>query len=376
MPRPLLSLGLLVLLLLSACGGSGGTTPVADDPASDPEPTILAGPYHVVQRSAANGTLLSIWGTTFADGFGLADRTLRTNANGVVSGYVDEPPFGYREPDAGLLEFDLPAPADGVACEGGITATGEVAALSTMAEGNIPSIRLLIRRAGTFVGNELDGTYHTVIALQSPSSPTVGGYGEATFSDGMHGVIDWAPFNVDGSVSGAIPPAWPLAHLLAPDGFVRMVHATLGSFDGGVLAGGELCVVGGGHRADGSGAASMTLVFLRKAAGMTQASLSGTYTAVGIDRSPTTGHHRSWSGTLTADGSGGIDFCPHANDEGTPLLSFRLDCSYTVDPDGRLTFSWGGKVFRGGVSASGDYATFGGAIDNGSPPGLFFLIRR
>ena len=111
-------------------------------------------------------------------------------------------------------------------------------------------------------------------------------------------------------------------------------------------------------------------------AGLSVATLSGTYFAVGMEAANMP--PPEWESSLlyvTADGAGNLGIAGgFSNEDGTvTAVPAGPAGTYPVAPDGALGIGGGSLV--GGVSPSGNFAVFGGGIGGGDNPVIWFMMR-
>jgi hypothetical protein len=163
-----------------------------------------------------------------------------------------------------------------------------------------------------------------------------------------------------------------------PDGSVSY-SGLLGSFQGGLLDGGEVGVLAGSAGGDPA-----LLVLVKHSSGLSDATFAGTY---GTGRLFFTGltedNFASLTGPSVANGFGGLT----STDllvirEGGIGTGFTRNASYTVDPSGRLDLAHvagGTAEILSGSGAIDSQGRFGFCFGNNNPtdpPALEVYVRR
>jgi hypothetical protein len=349
--------------VLCACGHSGG--------GGDPLPALAAGPFHSVGFRAIHGapdTLTTNVGTLLSNGVdSLTDAGSTENVNGTISADPGGPVIPFTLSPAGVLSFE-----DASAIEhfrGGVALGGDLAAVAAVLSlpGSESSFVMTLKKGTGMSDAALNGAYHSCSFGAFVGGSHFGFLAPAVF-DGIGGVaLDAGLQNNDGAVTAGT--AGMGSYGVAADGTLLM-----GNYQGGVGAGGDYAIVGGGIA---PGSLNDSWIFIRKAAFADPASLAGNYTIVGIGYSIANSRYYDFTGLFTANGDGHCTVTLTSNEEG--VISTLTDSStYTVGADGTLewNFGLGGGTFRGAVSEDGRIGMIGGGITTGSDPTLALLLRR
>jgi hypothetical protein len=369
MPRHLPTvLALLLSALAAACGGSGGGG--GGVPAPVVGPATFTGTYFAVLYSgghspAAEG--LATTGILVADGAGGAAHSETSNLTGVVSGPTTTP-YTYTVAADGTLEL-FAGPT--LFARGGISADGERAVLGSIASGAFAGILVLHRRQGVHDDTSLTGIYHLVTHALDPTFGDSGATtGSAAFDGGGNVAGGAATSNTMGSLVAG--PFGSGIYSVIADGTSAYAPASM-DLEGGVSGDGAVGLWGGGLVA---GQLVATVIAVRETSAAGPGTFQGRYWVVSFERDPAGGDFRSFTGTATSDGSGGLTLVGTSNTEGVIAAEPPGATTYTVTPTGRLTVDAGGSVLAGGVTADGRFAALGGGTTLGSPPTLVVLARK
>lgn len=353
----------LLVLGTGACGSGGG----GGEPGATPD--AFFGDYWSSVFIGEDGTPddgRSQWGRWIASGFGAVVQFLFTeNENGVIAGPSQGSSITYTLAAGGRLSLV----AGGVPfLAGGLASDGSAAAVAGVFAPFDPGIFLYCRRQGTFTTTSLAGLYHFVLfAYDFTATNDIARWGTMTFNNGVITVNRMN--NVSGAVSTTIP--FSANYFVAGDGQVDLTMSGE-TFRGGVLQGGDLAVLGG---ATANGGKPTILILVKGSTAASNATLSGTYHAVGIE-APVGGtpDWSSYTTTADADGSGGLTInAGQRNDDGVVSALAPMTFTYTVAADGTLSIAGGNVV--GGVSPTGRYAIYAGSTVPAQAPLLWFLLR-
>ncbi len=353
-------------LLMFSTGGCGS----GDSMPSGPNARLL-GSYCFIAFSGTDGATdeaNATWGDVTADGLGMiTGGTRNENENGVVT--TDAyPATPYSIDAAGVMTLFEGAVA---AFRGAISADGNVACLSAIANGESPAIIILGKKEGTYSNASLNGLYHLAGIAYVFGGPSDNSTWGTTMFDGAGMHMESQNENTDGTVAG--PFNSNRTYSVAADGSVTADFGGV-MYSGAILAGGELIILAGDTTAAGP---PYILILTKGTSGATNALLSGTYTGVGFqaDDSPPP----EWSSYLftpTADGTGASLAFPDGiqNDDGTVMMIGADGSNYTVSPTG--LFNWFGISYTGGVAPSGNYAVCAGiSSGGGGVMQLFFFLK-
>lgn len=366
-PAMVACLGFVCSFTTGACGG-GGTIFVVDPL------TLFSGTYCLSGFEGDVGVpdeAKAQWGSLTPDGAGMVGASLLENVNGVLGGPFVQPPLPYTVDASGRLTLLV---AGVPFLRGGLSAGGRLGCLAMVSNGVAPSIYLLGRKSSGLGTASLNGAYHAIVFFYDHTSMEDGTlFGATVTFDGAGTNSAAGSQNLQG-VQGPVGPL-PGTYSVAANG------ALLGDFFGGlvavqgvVLLGGDVVLASGSTTA---GEFPLLLALVKKTAGATNATLSGTYHTVGIraDNAPPPETWVSTVATISADGAGMASLgASTRNDDGVVTdLPAAGGAPYTVAGDGALDGN-GGAVL-GGVSASGDVAIFAGGSGAGDEPEFFFLMR-
>ena len=357
---------------LAACGGGGGDDPVPSPPSAD---ELFAGGYAL---SWVGGYQLfgsfgwTAWGDATADGAGTYAHTVTANELGRLSFTTTSPDRSYTIASDRSVRW---RPGSTSEWRGGVSADGAVLGKSMYADDRRPVMGIYLRRGRGIGPTDLMGDYHyAAYGFTLPAVDYESRWGRATFDGAGSGSVRWKA-NTD----GAIPVPWVLEscdYAVAVDGTTTLDVELGNAYLGGVLEDGELAVFSGGTADDMT---SYLWVLVAESTDATAARLDGTYFVVGIelDRSTQSPVTRTCSGTVRADGAGGLEPTLVVKQEEDPPSSHSpLWSGYTVAADGALEVTTPeGDLWVGGVSPSGRYAVFTGDTARGGEPVLFFLYR-
>lgn len=363
------------LVLLGACGGSGGGN------GGQPVPVVLgnnafAGTYFALLLTggltSSGPAMRATTGTLTADGAGHASHTQVANDSGDVSA-----------PSTFLYDFAV-AP-DGtlalssgalVFARGGIAADGRMALLSSTFPGGFPGVFVLLRREGFHEITSLSGDYRVAEYVFAPLS----GDSAALVGDGTFDGAGVATLTVGANAMGTVLAgrSFPIEYSVIGDGTSSVVFDVSGLagppvIEGGVGAGGDVAVWAGSTTDMQS---PNLLVALRAPASAGPGTLQGAYWAVLLERDPGSDEFRSLYGTVTADGVGGITLAATSNTEGVLAVEPPQSTTYSVSPGGKLSVDAGGNLLAGGITGDGRYAALGGGLAAGSNPTIVLLCRK
>lgn len=366
--------------LLAACGGSGGGSDVPLDE------TVFSGTYRAVVFSASGSPLPGFASSLVApwDALGDGSGSLgagSVNSNGSVGPFAGGLALAYTVSGSGRLVANLPL----VVFEGGIAREGDVFALAASTAIEEPSITIGLRSGGALGNASLSGTYGVVLLRYSGTGTdavTVGdvtcdGSGALTFSaatQNAHGIVTPFPAPVAGT------------YAVASDGELDLAAASGRAWQGSVLAGGRLAVLGGAFNAGGE--PELMLLLRRDLGPATDALFSGAYHVVGLrlDAPDFPGPPTPFTqvavlrGEAVADGAGTIQANFTVKSEGT-LFADSGPTDYRVNANGVLTMedvagAFGGPSARGAITSDGRFAAVGGSILSGQSPSLLFFVRK
>jgi hypothetical protein len=369
--RSFRGLGLFVLALLTACGGSGDGGGGGDvvPPIGVIDDSVFQGDYFTALTAGGHGLGAEGRGGTgvmVADGAGVVVHSQTINDSGVVFG-PGTSPYGFDVAADGSLELSIAAT---VFARGGISADGRCALLGTVAPGLSPGFLVLHRREGQFANASLSGDYRLVSFQFAPvTGASLAFTGLVTF-DGGGVMTGSATLNSMGALLvGPLPAS---AYSVVADGTSVL---TLGAADveGGVLSGGAVAVWAGSTTATENPAIH---VAVKAGATAGLSTLQGEYWAVAIRRDPVTDDFTSLTGTVTSDGVGGVTLLATANTEGVITVDPPQPTTYLLSATGQLTIDPAGSVLVGGVTQDGSFAAVAGGTSPGSDPILLILCRK
>ena len=370
--RVVLGMGVLALCVVGCGGGASdeGPGPVLPRPES-----LFSGEY---AYSMIGGYQLfgafgwTAWADATADGRGTWSYTVTANELGVLSPTHTSTDLGYTIASDRSVRW---RPGSDHEWRGGVSADGAVLGQATHGDATRPIMGIFVRRGSGLGPTDLLGTYHYAgYGFPLPALPNESRWGSATFDGVSAGSVTWRA-NTDGSVA-AIWVLETLGYDVSPDGTLDLTVTGRGPLTGAVLGGGELAVLSGETVET---MPSSIMVFLATTTGATSSLLDGTYFVVGIelDRSTQSPANRVYSGTVRADGVGGLEPDLTVKQEEDPVSGYSPVWSgYTVGADGALEVTTpAGERWVGGVSPSGRFAVFAGDAALGGDPVLFFLYR-
>ena len=359
--RRITMLAALAAVTLSsfACGGSDHGTGAG----------IFNGSYALAQYSAlrsfavpADETADAAWGRVVSDGLGMLTPTIGMNEDGAITAPAPQPPEVYSEAADGTLV------ASGAT--GGIAADGVAAVLASTATGSNPEVTCLLKTGGSYSPMTFSGNYHLGLLVADPGAYL------SFWTTTAQGAL--AP---DGSGGGALPvhmsnsggnvgvsAGGPLTYSVAADGTLT-ITVQGGTAEGGILADGSFAVAAG---TTAPGFARL-LALIKHSTAATDALFSGSYWAAGISSDPSSnGDWTSFVGSVIADGAGNMNYVSTTeNHEGAISMPTSVD-TYAITADGTLTS--GDRI--GAITSDGKYAFLSGENTTGSPPTLFFFVRK
>ena len=231
-----------------------------------------------------------------------------------------------------------------------------------------------VRPAGAGYGPELFTGLHRLIGLSGRSDVLLGPqahaeWGTAT-SDGVSEVVVQTNTNLDGAVSplGSLT----LAYSVAADGAIT-ISGPSRHLEGRLGEAGRVAVLG--QVAAGDPEIVVIAEFPQTA--LTNSDLSGPYRLIHLEHDLLSGDMVARTGTLTADGNGGITFGTLvSNREGVVSdIPAGGTASYAVGFDGGISLTTGGATLKGTVLAGGGVVLLAGGNAAGASPGVLALVR-
>ncbi|MDJ0975290.1 MAG: hypothetical protein QNJ98_12570 [Planctomycetota bacterium] len=362
---------LLFLLSLAACGGGGGGSASAGvSPA--PSASLFDGDYHFVSFGITDaGAVLgtSQWGQFTADGAGGLSGTASLNLNGGVTTGAPSAPLLYAVDADHTLRVQVATDPSVDTLVGGISTDGRAYTLGTVRSGANPYLMIGAQKAGTYAAADLTGRYHVAAMIADSSGPQqIAFWGTADF-DGS-GTVDFeADLNANGTLAAI--PANTGSYTVGPDGDVTWsLGGSPDVLEGGMLGAGELVILGGMSNTGGN---PSIFVLVPYTFGASDATLSGTYRFVGIEAT-STNTFESRTGTLVADGAGGLTAELTNNADGVITTMSSGALTYAVGPAGGLTVD-GDAVLSGGVSGDGRFFVLAGGTSASDNPTIVVGVR-
>ncbi len=366
-----------MMITTGGCGGGGTPAPMGGGGTviSGPSDADFFGGYFWQFLSCNPGIpeCTSQWGIMTADGAGSINAgAIAQNQAGVVTGPVGIPPLPYTVNPDGTIELTI-GPST---LNGGITEDGAIMAVAQNTPGFHPTIAIMPRGVGVYNDASLNGEYHyCAFWFNGASGNEVAHWGGTVTFDGVGGAFNYSAgsTNVNGAVAPPQPPMNYGAYNVAANGLVEWFHP--GSWmTGGLGFGGDLMVLTGSTNAGED--RQRVEVLIRKGAGLSDASLSGTYRCIviGADDAPPP-RYFSYTGTVTFDGAGGYLLGEgQVNRDGVilPQPAAGAPSPYSVSADGTLEVN--GTLFQGGVSPDGRVAVWSGPNVAGNPQ-LWFCFK-
>jgi len=347
----------------AACGGSGGEG--GGNNVVPPPPPSFEGPYHLVFFRGAttpSDVAASLWGIMDSDGIdaistGITNQNengVLTNPNGALAGT-----FAIAA-DGATSWFNLGVES----LAGGTSEDRHAQAVANVRPGtSASSLAILLRQSGVFGSSSLSARYRVCTFGQLGTSH-IGAVSNVIF-DGAGSATTRLLFqNTNGTVTNPGSDS-TASYLVLIDGRVTLA----GALAGGILEGGEVLVFGG---TTNSGGPPLVAVAIKDAPAATNATFSGTYSAVSIEFDVAAGRYRSLSSTVVADGAGSMTLSGIVHSDGAVGIVPAAASSYAVVGNGGLTVGGG----LGAVSADGVFAVLGGSTTNGQNPTFTFFVRR
>ena len=369
-----LALGLGLVLGGPGCGGGGAGPGAPVDPAA-----LFAGTYGFMSFGAnasppGSESWSAGWGTVDADGVGEFDAATWANVEGTQSS-SSTPGLDYTVDAARVWRWHFPSAPGNELVQGGITADGSVVGGAVHPAAADPAWLVLVRRGGAaFTNASLSGRYRIGSILFSAGSGSCSVH---------HGYIDFDGLGPPGDAAGVVreneggvvslPGTIIATYTVAATGAVTMNFPFGLALQGTLLAGGDLLVLSGFDA--GVPASPWALVLVRESSGVTDATLTGNYFALGFSDRLTSGLYACQTGTIAANGAGNFTINWTEHQEGTSV-PVSTAATYATMPDGRLHVTkTGGETLEGGVSGDGRFAVVAGGRVAGEDPELWFLFR-
>ena len=367
--------GLVVCVMLAACGGSG------DDPAAPA--AAFQGTYFF---AALGGSQIDVparshmdAGALVADGIGSASATISLNNEDGVIGAGSVIPLTFTVGADGVLDL---RDGSGSVMTGGLPTGGDLALGAGLTPAEEPLLMMMVKSVGTFGNASLNGDYHLFGVIPSAAGSQMTTVQGVTF-DGLGGMSNstlpgWSNFS--GSVTPLPAFATVGTYAVAADGRVTVDGGVaMGHLTGAVLAGGNFAILAGDTVA---GFPPRLFLLLKVGAGLTNATFSGSYWLAGIAfLDATLTDFGCASGDLVADGAGGLPVVDQVlNIEGTIVPNTAAD-DYAVSPNGTLLTgdvggSSGGPKQQGAITPDGRIAVMSGSIVAGGAPMLYLVVRK
>lgn len=350
----------LGLFCLAACGGSSSN----GGPGSPWSPATLSGTYWLAVIDT-DGAGESTWGTATSDGVSVLSLLADNNDEGVISmGGMQE--LRYTIAADGTLTIIDPVDMMPVA-QGGISADGRRAVLSTATTMASPFLVVLLKTSGTFSDASLSGDYHWSRYSLSPAGSL---YDTKITCDGMGAYTGTGAVNTVGALDGGAVMG---TYAVAADG-----AAEFGNFGqtahGCLAAGSDLALFGGG---DTAGNVRALHVLMEAGTGMDDADLQGSYWFAGIEYSVSGAMFGSFYGSFTADGAGDASVVGTSFD-GSALAPLLGSPTYSVATDGTVVVNRSGVMenLTGGMTPDGRFFAVGGGALASSNTVLIVFCRK
>ena len=355
----------LVCLGLAACGGGGGGTMAPPTP-TDPIGTGTYWTFLVAgDDDMGNQEISSSYGSLAYDASGTIAGSLDANTGG-AQGTTPVAGFTWERVADGTYNWRFPLGGPGPLLSGGMEAAGTVGLFGSVQAVN-PSIGILFRKGGTFDNASLSGAYHRVILRHDFGAPQNLGIVSLMTFDGNGAYADVpALVNSDGLMASGLNSAG--TYTVAPDGSFAIDNLVQGA----LVEGGHFAVAGGGLNAM---SAPELQFLLRATSGATNALFNGEYWFVAFLHSQAGPDYISRTGTVTA--GGGVLVVTSTENTDSQIGSFGDTGGFNVAGNGTLEVALqSGEAYRGAISADGSVAILGGGSTAGTPPGVFFLVRK
>ncbi len=225
---------------------------------------------------------------------------------------------------------------------------------------------------GGVVLDAFNGTYHwsQLFGDAGPPLRGTGLWGNAT-SDGSGMLTGGTSWTISNGVLQVPKSLTPTVYTLPGAGRLHFLAGGVPFAEGGVSGNGQQAILG----AVNLGGDPSIALFTRYASGLGNGALNGTYHFAQFLTAPTgTGDAVTW-GTATFDGVGGLNFSLFANSNGTVFGPTVVASSYSVTPNGTLTFSINTEAYTGGVRQDGMVAFFSGGTGTGDGASTGLLIK-
>ena len=349
--------------LLAACGGSGGG-------GAAPSPVQFT--YGALGGSVAANDFRR----TVGDAFVGSDGMFMTDVETKVHGLRPEPSM---QTGAHTTEADgaIVVSIDGIDLFRGFRSdNGEVMILGTRGEtGAQPGISVLIRRAPELQTADLEGVFRTASMEYESTDQILTAWTRNVGFGAITPFTEPAVTNRDGRVSTSLRSPRETDRHTIEDGEVSF--SMFDFYRGGMSADRELIwASGSSSRTNPLSAWNGAVAMVRVADSASDATFSGRYGFVYLERNSNS--YISSTGVLEADGVGGIQFeTIQINWEGARFSrDVSAQASSAVSNTGALSlFITPSESFLGGISQSGRYAVLAGNTNDGSPPGIWILVR-
>lgn len=359
--RPGIWVGILIAALgVSACGGGSGGS---DDTPADA--SLVSGSYFLCIYGGDDGTPDAgnvIWGVSSADGAGMLASTVGINDGGVLGGPVAAPATYTVAGDRATTV--VLGGSTGYA--GWTDAAGSAVMTSAVANGSTPATLTLLKLGSGYVDADMQGDWFVAVydVTLAGSAQTL--WGPVTLDAMGDGTV-----SLTGNAEGTVNPSGTtgMDASVAGNGQVALTFGGA-TFEGSLHAGKNLAIFTGSTT---SGEDPVWVVMVRKAAGASAATFSGSYQIVGLERDGS--GFASITGSAVADGMGSVTVNFTKNTDGTISVDGPIIVSYTVAGDGSVEVDPTGEPVPGSVASDGAFAVLCGP-NAAAAPRMYVLMRR
>ncbi len=252
---------------------------------------------------------------------------------------------------------------------GGISEDGRVVTSAGILGGVQPAMTIITRQEGSFDLTSLNGVYHLCALFYDFSGPELEAWwGTVTF-DGAGNTQVTFERNEGGNFQAQQMTA--TTYTVAANGTATLDSIPGSTYEGGVLLGGDLVVLGGSTvNARDPG----LIILIREGSGLGTGSAAGSYFVTGIGQAPV--GYASITGSAAFDGAGALALGLTSNTNGGIAAQPPANVTYTVAPNGILMIdAGGGELFRGAITQDGCFGMVAGETTGAGNPSIRFFMK-
>ena len=352
---------LACLTAVAGCGGGGGGSE-----ATPADSSLLSGAYFVWAFAGEVGTPNqgnSAWAVATFDGAGMFSGAAGANEAGSISGpNAIMGTYTVAGDRATTLDF-----GGGDGFVGWTNAGGTVSLTSSTAALSTPRAVGLIKLGSGFADADLQGDWFVGALAVELAGNTVTFWGSASFD-----ALGMGALSITGNDEGTVMAGAPVGLMAGVAGNGQLTLAAGGTDLEGALDASKNLFVATGSTSGMQG--PLILVFVRKTAGASLATLTGPSQIVGTERDGM--GFAGITGAAVSNGAGTISATFTKNTDGTISTSGPENVSYTAAADGALVVDPLGEPLEGGFSAGGAFAVIVGPNAAATNPRLYVLMRR